>query len=344
MDSDKEKQNSAIDFSIIIPVKKINQYIVETCGQLQKLEDFSFEVIIFPDELSPNHQKEEQQLKARIIATGPVSPAIKRDLALQHAKGRYFAFIDDDAYPKTDWLKIAAEHLKADDVAAVGGPQLTPKNNSFWQKVSGAMFISPLSGKAVIRYWPGKKTCSVDDWPTVNFIIKRTDFAALNGFDSDYWPGEDTKICLDIIKKLQKKIIYIPNLIVYHHRRMDIKSHLVQTGNYGLQRGYFFRIFPETSRKMSRFYYMPSLLVLFIIIIGLLSIFNFFALELFITGLVVYILAILYSSFFLIKKTKSLLISIAFIPYIISFHLWYGIRFLQGFFLYKKELIANKSS
>jgi len=33
----------------------------------------------------------------------------------------------------------------------------------------------------------------------------------------------------------------------------------------------------------------------------------------------------------IIPKTKSVLISLAVIPYLISFHIWYGIRFIQGF-------------
>ena len=33
-------------------------------------------------------------------------------MAVQHAKGNIFAFIDDDAYPRRDWLEVAEKYLQ----------------------------------------------------------------------------------------------------------------------------------------------------------------------------------------------------------------------------------------
>lgn len=322
-------------FSIIIPVQKINDYIHETCGKLTDLKNKNFEILIFPDSAGSDDSELEKKLQAKIIPSGKVSPAIKRDLALKHAAGEYLAFIDDDAYPNDEWLDIAEKHLRNAGVAAVGGPQLTPENDSFWQKVSGAMFLSPLSGSAIIRFWPGKTIRTVDDWPTVNFIIKKTDFAAIGGFGSQYWPGEDTKLCLDIVKKLKKKILYVPELVVFHHRRAGINRHLRQVGNYGLHRGFFAKKFPETSRKFM--YFIPSFFVGFLVLGILGSLYSAFVLKLFLLGLAVYFAAILFSTILIWQKTKNFLISIATIPFLVSFHVWYGIRFIQGL-VFVKEL------
>ena len=285
-----------VRFSIIIPVQKINDYIHETCGKLAMQKSKDFEIVIFPDELEPYNDELEKKLGARIVATGKVSPAIKRDLALEHAKGEYLAFTDDDAYPDENWLQIAEKYLKYDDVAAVGGPQLTPSDDTFWQKVSGAMFMSPLSGRAIIRYWPGKRVHEVDDWPTVNFIIKKSDFESIGGFDSQYWPGEDTKLCLDVVKKLKKKILYVPDLIVYHHRRSGFRKHLKQVGNYGIHRGYFAKIFPDTSRRFDTLYFVPSLFALFLIFGAVASFFSKTILQLYLFGLGIYGLALVFST------------------------------------------------
>lgn len=324
-----------INFSIIIPVQKINDYIYETCGKLANLKNKNFEILIFSDETEENDLELEKKLNAKIISAGKVSPAIKRDLALKYAKGEYLAFIDDDAYPDENWLDVAEKYLRDENVAAIGGPQLTPVDDSFRQKVSGAMFLSPLSGSAIIRFWPGKKTREVDDWPSVNFIVKKSDFEKVGGFDSAYWPGEDTKLCLEIVKNLKKKILYIPELVVYHHRRAGIKKHLKQTGNYGLHRGYFAKIFPETSRKLM--YFIPSIFVIFLMIGGLASIYYDLMLKLYLLGIIVYIFALIISTVFIWNKVKDFSVSIATIPYLISFHIWYGIRFVQGF-IFTKEL------
>ncbi|MDH4330905.1 MAG: glycosyltransferase [Candidatus Moranbacteria bacterium] len=331
------KSNNEIRFSIVIPVQKINDYIWETCGKLKELKSKNFEVIIFPDEIEENNAEIEKKLGARIIPSGKVSPAIKRDMAMKYAEGEYLAFTDDDAYPDEKWLDTAEKYLEDEGVSAVGGPQLTPEDDSFWQKVSGAMFMSILSGGAIIRYWPGKKTQEVDDWPTVNFIMKKKDFEEIGGFDSAYWPGEDTKLCLDIIKKLQKKILYVPEMVVFHHRRSGFKKHLKQTGNYGLHRGHFARIFPETSLKLASLYFVPSLFVAFLLLGLIGSFFSMMILKMYLLGLGIYATAILISTILLVPKTKSVMISIATIPYLISFHVWYGIRFVKGFF-FTKEL------
>lgn len=325
--------NEEVKFSIIIPVSDINDYILETCQKLKNLKNRNFEIIIFPDEIRENNEETEIKLGARIISTGKVSPAIKRDLALKYANGEYLALLDDDAYPNEDWLDIAKKHLQDEEVGAVGGPQLTPPSDSFWQKVSGAVFLSPLSGIALIRYWPGKSVKDVDDWPTVNFIIKKKVFAEVGGFDSQYWPGEDTKLCLDIIKKLKKRILYIPDLVVYHHRRAGLKKHLKQIGNYGLHRGFFAKKFPETSKKPM--YFIPSAFIIFILGGLIASLFSEIILKLYLLGLAVYITALIVSTAVIWLRVSSFLISIMTIPYIVSTHAWYGIRFIQGFIFTK---------
>jgi cellulose synthase/poly-beta-1,6-N-acetylglucosamine synthase-like glycosyltransferase len=317
-------------FSIIIPVQEINDYILETCQNLKNLNGDCFEVFIFPDEIEESKKEElEKKLKAKIFATGNIGPAGKRDMALKYAQGEFLAFLDDDAYPKADWLGVAEKYLENLEVAAIGGPQLTPNSDSFWQKVSGAVFLSPLSGNVSLRYWPGRKAKEVDDWPTVNFIIRKSIFSELGGFASQYWPGEDTKLCLAITRELKKKIMYIPSLIVFHHRRTGLKKHLKQVGSYGLHRGFFAKKFPETSRKL--IYFLPSLLDIFIIFGAVASFFSKEVFVPYIFGLAIYSGALLFSFVLTWNRTKDLLVSLITLPFLVLTHLWYGARFIQGF-------------
>jgi hypothetical protein len=55
------------------------------------------------------------------------------------------------------------------------------------------------------------------------------------------------------------KIIYAPDVLVYHHRRPLFSGHLNQVRNYALHRGYFVKHFPETSLRPS--YFLPTLFV-----------------------------------------------------------------------------------
>lgn len=269
------KITNQVKVDIIIPVKEINNYIYESVSEILNLDYENFGIIIFPDTFDGDEYltKLIQQIqhstpvtqnsirktnKLRIISTGNIGPAQKRDLALRHSNADIFAFMDDDAYPKRDWLKNAVKHFENADIAAVGGPAITPPNNSFYQRVSGAVFLSKISGGNPERYWPIGKIRGVDDWPSVNLLVRRDIFEKIGGFNSAYWPGEDTKLCLDIVK-LGKEILYDPDVIAWHHRREGLKSHLRQIGRYGLHRGFFAKKFPETSRRLK--YFIPSIFV-----------------------------------------------------------------------------------
>ncbi len=92
--------------SIVIPVKGVNKYLTECIDACLELDYPDFEILVFPD-------KEERigRKGVRVIPSGDVPPPLKRDLALKHARGEILAFIDDDAYPRKDWLKKAMVHF-----------------------------------------------------------------------------------------------------------------------------------------------------------------------------------------------------------------------------------------
>lgn len=305
--------------SIIIPVKAINEYVQEGLVYIKALDYSTFEVLILPDE------HEGMSLSgARIIPTGDIGPAEKRDLAIKYARGEILAFLDDDAFPRQDWLKKAVRHFKEPRVAAVGGPALTPEKDTTLQKASGAVFASRLgSGGLTYRYVPDKPR-EVDDYPSVNLFVRKSVFEALGGFDTRFWPGEDTKLSLDITKKLGMKIVYDPEVVVWHHRRELFLPHLRQVLRYALHRGYFVKRFPETSFRFN--YFVPSLFVLGLILGPFISIYISDVLYLYEGTLA------LYGSILILEglKTKELKLGILTVVGIFVTHLVYGIGFLIG--------------
>ena len=234
--------------SIIIPVKKINDYIRKEIIPALKTQTFkNFELIIIPDKYE---KKEKLPSFVKIIPSNLITgPADKRDLGVKKAKGSLMAFLDDDAYPHKNWLKNSVKYFKNPQVSAVCGPGITPPKNNLLQKTSGLLWQTWLgAGGNTLRCTPRKKQ-EVDDYPTFNLIVRKKDFEKINGFDSQFWPGEDTKLCHDLVYKLKKKIIYDPKILVYHHRREIFIPHLKQIARFGLHRGFFSKILPKTSKK-----------------------------------------------------------------------------------------------
>ena len=278
-----------------------------------------------------------QGMSISIIPTGAINPALKRDQGVSDSEGKYLAFIDDDAYPKTNWLDIAYKiFITQPNTGAVGGPAITPNTDPFWARVSGAVFLSRFSGGFPERYIPKPPARIVKDWPSVNLIVRRETFEAVGGFDSEFWPGEDTLFCQKISQKTSKIILYEPELIIWHHRRKKLQKHLRQIGNYGLHRGYFAKIFSKNSRKI--IYFIPTLWVVFVLTGFVISLFIKWVFIFYLAGWISYLIVLAISLKDICRyETKS--VGYCAIPYILLTHLWYGIKFVQG--LITTKLISS---
>ena len=317
-------------YSFIIPVKEINLFIRDLVPKILEFSRDDFEIIIYPDVAT-----DEKWEKTRQIASGPAGPAEKRNLAIRDAKGEILIFLDDDAHPHGNFFNILDRDFADRDILAVGGPAITPVESKFWQRVSGAMFLSSLSGGFPERYRPYGQKKFVDDWPTVNLSMRKKTFEDIGGFTARYWPGEDTVFCLDLLSKKGAKILYDPELIAFHHRREKLIKHVRQVSSYGLHRGFFVKKYPETSRKF--IYFIPSFFVLFVVFGGIASFFSTLVFELYLLGWGLYLLALLKAFYDIYRYEKNLLVTLAASYYIFLTHIFYGIRFLQGF-LFVKEL------
>jgi len=304
--------------SIIIAAKELNDNLKECIQHCLNLEHPDFEIIVSSD--APfifNHPK------VKVIATGGITPPKKRDLALKEAKGEISAFIDDDAYPDRNWLKNAVGFFLDDDVGGVCGPTVTAPGGTFLERAGGAVYESVLvSGDQLFRFRPLAKR-NVDDYPTCNLLVRASIMKQLGGFNTNFWPGEDTFLCSGITENFKKKIIYDPSVLVYHYRRPLFLPHLKQLVNYALHRGYFVKKGYKSSLRLS--YFLPSLLFLIFLIGGLLSLIFPFIMPFYFRLIAIYLLLSFLGSF----KKDIRLIPLVFLGTIMT-HFCYGIWFIKG--------------
>jgi len=292
-------------FSIIIPVRLENDYLQETRQKLLLQTNNNFELIVITDKISKT-----------------ANPCIKRNLGAKMAKGQYLCFLDDDSYPNQDWLENISKQIKEHpNYAAFCGPALTPPTNNILQKASGYLWSSIMgSGGAGLYRSQISKPRFVDDYPTVNFIVKKSVFDQIGGFNPKYWPGEDTIFCLDLINS-KHQIYYHPSIVVYHHRREILKEHLAQTNRYAMHRGHFARIFPQNSLKIG--YLIPSLFFIYFISIPL---------HRFLLPLYLYLLLLGLTFIDIFFKSKNIFVAILSVLTIFLTHITYGYLFIIGYF------------
>jgi GT2 family glycosyltransferase len=237
------------------------------------------------------------------------------------------AFLDDDAYPSPEWLKVAEKTFAKKNMAALGGPGMVPPDASKKEVVSGIFYETFIGGGGLAyRYRPVQEGFYVKDYPSVNLIINKIVFLEIGGFDNAFWPGEDTKLCLDLIQA-GHDIWYEPTLLVYHHRRPTFRGHFKQVGGYGLHRGHFAKIFPQTSALP--LYFAPSAFLLGNIILFYLGFANTFFWQIWGVLLAVYLLLAIID---IMTKTRDLWIAAMTLLVLVGSHLVYGWRFIQGYF------------
>ena len=321
---------NSIKFSVIIPYKEPNSYLYECLTQMEKQSYKNYEIILLPDKKEKVINK-----KVKVVSTGVMGPGGKRDIGARNARGEIFAFIDDDAYPDNNWLRNTLKHFENPAVAAVCGPGVTPPADDIFQQASGwvnSLWIG--SGGAGSFCFIPKKKRYVDDYPSMNFLVRKKDFVKAGGFDTHFWPGEDTKFCHDLVYGLKKKILYDPKVLVYHHRRELFPGHFKQISRYAIHRGHFARILPETSFRLG--YLIPTFFVIFLISGVFLSLYDKNFLYLYLTVISIYSILLIWSVVTVIIKSKSYLVGIFTGIGIFLTHILYGILFPYGFF--KKSL------
>lgn len=303
--------------SVIVPCKSVDEYTKDCVNRCRQLDYENYEVILLPDEAT------EKVEGAKVVPTGSITPGKKRNIGISNSAGEICAFIDSDAYPRRDWLKNAVRYFEASEIAAVGGPGLTPEEDCLMQKASGFVLSSFMVGNLAKRY-KSKQVLESDDIHSCNFIARKSVLMTTSGWNEKYWPGEDTLICR-AIKNLGEKLVEAPDVVVYHHRRPLFQKHLKQVSSYGLHRGFFAKKFKENSLRS--LYFAPSFLVAFLFAGSMLSFFNDFALTLFLLLVAGYLVLSLVASFITVKALK--LIPIIWLGTILT-HLSYGISFIYG--------------
>lgn len=316
--------------SIIIPVERFNGMLNECLESCSRLDYPHLEILVLPDSIDStdpsNPAGRLDSVNLRIIPTGNMGPAEKRNRGMEESGGEILAFLDDDTYPSKGWLRNILGHFEKKDIAAVGGPAVTPESDDLRQKAGGAIFSSLLGGGTCrYRYMPTEERM-VDDFPSCNFIVRKSVMEELGGFKTRFWPGEDTAICLEITRKLGKKIVYDPKVLIYHHRRRLFLPHLKQITNYALHRGYFVKRFPQTSLRFS--YFLPSLLSIGLLLGWILGFIHPFFYSLFLIFLVIYLALTLLTG---LRHRPSKMAFLVFIGIVLT-HLSYGIWFIKGLF------------
>lgn len=318
--------------SIIVPFyHKRLHYLHELLIGCEKLHYENYEVIVVSNVPVATHSP-----KARIITTDEQSQGEKYDIGVGEATGEICALVGDDVYPHPDWLKNAIKYFDDPEIIAVGGPGLTPPQNSVMQQAGGLVYSSSLGGGFASFRYVGKKERLCDDLPATNLLVRRNALLQVGNISAPFRSGEDTILCLKL-SKLNRKMLYAPDVVVFHHRRPLFRPHFRQIFNAAIHRGYFARRFGGNSRKTG--YFLPSLGVISLSMLLLLTAFRPQILPFALVSVMTYAVAVFASALAVARRLRlAIIVSLG----IVLTHLAYGLGFLRGLLLKDEKKLLHK--
>src|SRR3954453_3181663 len=200
---------------------------MEAClASLEALDYPDYEVIVVNDGSTDRTLEIAERFPfCRIISQPNKGLSVARNVGAEAASGEIVAYTDSDCVADPDWLTYLVAKMETSNLAACGGPNFPPPEDSL---VPAAVAVSPggpthvLISDEIAEHIAG-----------CNMAFRRDALLALGGFDPVYRAaGDDVDICWRF-QDAGHTIGFSPAAIVWHFRRNTVGAYLKQQRGYG---------------------------------------------------------------------------------------------------------------
>lgn len=195
-----------------------------------------------------------------IVAEGK-KPSRQRNLAAKAAEGDILYFLDDDALIVPDALKRIVSCFTEADVAALGGPSITPPTDTHFQRSIAWALSSSFGGGAIRnRYRSTGKIRDTDDRELIlcNLAFRKDVYRSFGGLDERLYPNEENEL-IDRLLKSGLRLLHDPGMFVQRSQRPTLAAFIRQMKTYGKGRAEQTLI----SRSISFKAVIPALFVIY---------------------------------------------------------------------------------
>jgi GT2 family glycosyltransferase len=200
---------------------------MEAClASLETLDYPDYEVVVVNDGSKDRTLAISESFPyCRIISQENRGLSVARNVGAEAATGEIVAYTDSDCVADPDWLTFLVARMEEGGLAACGGPNFPPPEESL---VPAAVAVSPggpthvLISDEVAEHIAG-----------CNMAFRREALLALGGFDPQYRAaGDDVDICWRF-QDAGYTIGFSAAAVVWHFRRNTVGAYLSQQKGYG---------------------------------------------------------------------------------------------------------------
>lgn len=229
-------------FSIVVPTRNRPRPLTACLQAVAGLQfpPESFETIVVDDggdrSLDAALEAAAARAGARVVRQPGAGPAAARNRGAAEARGEVLAFLDDDCAPDPDWLEALDRALVAHPGAGAGGRTINALPENPYATASQALI------DYLYAYY-NQAGSPEPMFTTSNLALPRARFLELGGFDQRFprAGGEDRELCLRWARA-GGEIRYVPDAIVRHAHRLDLRGFLRQHFTYGRGAARFHRV------------------------------------------------------------------------------------------------------
>ena len=214
------------NITVVIPSRSLDSNLINCIKKIRKFYR-KIKIILVLD--FPIKNKLDKNIK--ILISGNKTIGYKRNLGVKFVNTKLISLIDSDAYPSSFWLNESIDILRDTNIAAIGGPNISPKSYNIEKiLVANSRINSIVTLNPIVKSRKTKKHY-INFLPSCNFIIKTSIYKKVNGMDSRLYSSEEISLNLKV-RKLGYKMIFNPKIFVYHIER-NFKHFFRQRFIYG---------------------------------------------------------------------------------------------------------------
>ena len=253
--------------SIIIPAKNEEKLLRGCISSLQQLDypKDKMEIIIVDGFSTDNTAGVAVEMGAKVISNVKQTVSPGRNIGFEHAQGELIAFTDADCIVDPHWLSNCIKYFENNaTVACAGGPNLTPSDESDFGKAVGFVFDQPVFAAGSIHARVLHEVKEVNSIPGCNAIYRQSVLAKVMPLDESMLTGDDTLLNRKILD-LGCRLLYTPDVVVYHYRRPTPRKLWRQFYRYAIGR-------LQVGKKDKRLLNMAHVLIGLSIPVGLLTV------------------------------------------------------------------------